>query len=70
MDAIRTTNPTKIESYAVEVDGVRELDERSFLEAISVAMEIKQKSPERKVRVCDASEPAQTSRREKTPVAA
>jgi hypothetical protein len=70
MDTVRTTNPTKIESYAIEVDGVRELENLSFVEAVGLAMGIKQKTPDRKIRVCDASEPAQTSRGEKTPIAA
>jgi hypothetical protein len=60
----------KFESYAVEVDGVRELDNQTFVDAVRVALEIKQKSPDRKVRVCDASEPAQSSRGEKTSIAA
>jgi hypothetical protein len=65
-----TFRTTKIESYAIEVDGVRQLDDRSFVKAVRVALEIKQKSPDRRVRVCDASEPAQASRGEITPVAA
>jgi len=65
-----TVHATKIESYAVEIDGVRVLDNQNFVEAVRVALEIKQKFSDRIVKVCDASEPAQTSRDVKMPVAA
>jgi hypothetical protein len=65
-----TVRATKIESYALEVDGVRKSDGHSFVEAVRLALEIKQKSSDCKVRVCDASEPVETSRDDKTRVAA
>lgn len=68
MNEALSTDTRKIESYAVDVDGLRKLEHGTFSQAVATAMELRKEFPNSKISVCDASAPA--SRSETTPVAA
>ena len=68
MNEVLSTGTQKIESYAVDVDGLRKLEHGTFAQAVAVALELRQTFPTSKISVCDASAP--TSHGEITPVAA
>lgn len=69
-NAAPSLNYTKIESFAVDIDGVRKLDQLSFVAAIKAAMEFRLKLPDSCIHVCDASEPPMASSHLSAPVAA
>ena len=68
MNEALSTGPGIIESYAVDVDGLRKLEHGTFAQAVAVALELRQTFPNSKISVCEASAPA--SRGETSPVAA
>jgi len=70
MENGRSIVVSKIESYAVDIDGVRRIEHQSFVEAVKAAMEFRQKLPASQIKVCDASEPTAVSDRKNAPVAA
>lgn len=56
MHAEQQINSTKIESFGVDIDGVRKFDHLSFSAAVTAAMEFRQKLPDSDIHVCNASE--------------
>ena len=68
MNEALATDTRKIESYAVDVDGLRKFEHGTFAQAVATAMALRQGFPNSKISVCDATAPA--SRSETTPVAA
>jgi hypothetical protein len=57
MDTNGSTKRSKIEKFAVDVDGVRKYDQLDFSAAVSVAMEYRQTFSSRHIHVADADAP-------------
>jgi hypothetical protein len=70
MDTGCSAKNLKIESFAVDADGIRTRDKLNFVEAVTAAMELKLKSPHSYIRVCDSNEPTATPSHQNTTVAA
>jgi hypothetical protein len=58
MDTDGETKWSKIEYFAVDVDGVRKRDQLNFAAAVQAAMEFRQRLPKSIVHVCDADAPS------------
>lgn len=70
MDTGYSAKNFKIESFAVDVDGIRTLDKLNFVEAVTAAMELKLKSLHSYIRVCASNEPIATPNHQNTTIAA
>ena len=61
---------TKIESYAVEVDGIRKSDNLTFFEAVKTGLQYRQELPNSRIKVCDSHDRSETENVGDTSVAA
>ena len=70
MSDIESNSVSRIESYAVDVNGVRKSDNLKFVDAVTLALRYKQQMPSSYIKVCDSKEPVERSIGENAVVAA